>query len=378
MKTNLLKAIDNPFLLAGYVSPKYFCDRTAETAEMLEAIDNGRNVTLLSPRRMGKTGLIHHVFHTLRKGKVWTPIYVDVFATRNLSEFVRRFALSVIGSMDMRLDKALAAAASFFKSFRPVAAIDPVTGAPSLSFSLEPAQAESTLKECFEYLGADGRRAVVAIDEFQQIAEYPEKGTEALLRSYIQFLPLTRFIFAGSKRHMMSEMFSAPNRPFFNSTQTMALGPIDKGHYFEFANGHMASIGVPMERDVFEKTYAMFDGITWNIQAVMNRMYARRSATIDDLAPAVDWLVRDKAYYFGTLLDSLPGGSVRLLKAIAAKGRVSEPTSSAFMAAHGLRASASVRLSLAKLLDLGLISRDDDGSYMVDDRLFCIWLAKLQ
>ena len=238
MKHAAFNNIDNPFLLAGYVSSEYFCDRTAETAEMVEAIGNGRNLTLLSPRRMGKTGLIHHVFHSLGKQGVWTPIYIDVFATRNLAEFVKRFALSVVGSMDSRLDKALAAASAFFKSFRPVAAIDPVTGSPSLSFSLEPAQAEATLKECFDYLAAAKRRAVIAIDE-------------------------------------------------------------------------------------------------------------------------------------------LPGGSVRLLKAIASSGRVREPTSAAFMAANKLRASASVRLSLAKLIGLGLVSREDDGSYVVDDRLFGIWLTSL-
>lgn len=367
---------DNPFLLSGYVSPEYFCDRARETSDLLEAVENGRNVTLLSPRRMGKTGLVQHLFHALRREGKWTPIYVDVFAARDLSDFARRLASAVIGSMDSRMDRALAAASSFFRSFRPVVAVDPVTGAPSYSFTLEPARVESTLKECFDYLGAAGRRAVVALDEFQQVAEFPEKGTEALLRSYIQFLPGTRFVFAGSKRHMMAEMFSAPNRPFFHSTQILTLGTIDPDAYFEFARRHLRRAGADLGRDAFDRAYGMFDGTTWNVQAVLNRLYARRSAGIDDIAAAVDALVRDNAWFYGTLLDSLPGGSVRLLKALAAEGRTREPTAGSFIARHGLRASASVRLSLSKLLGLGLVSRDDDGAYRVDDRLFAIWLVR--
>lgn len=368
--------VDNPFLISGYISPEFFCDRERETGDLMEAIENGRNVTLLSPRRMGKTGLIHHLFHHLEKEGKWTPIYIDIFAASDLSEFVRRFAAAVIGTMDTRMDKAVAAAGRFFRSFRPLVSIDPATGAPSYSFSLEPAQLDATLKECFEYLKAKGRHAVVAFDEFQQVAEFPEKGTEALLRSHIQFMPNTRFIFAGSKRHMISEMFSAPNRPFFNSTQTMPIGTIDRGKYYEFAKRHFQAIDVQLGKEVFDKAYDMFGGVTWNVQAVMNRLYARRSADASDLLPTIDRLVSDNAYYYETILDGLPLGSVRLLKAIAAEGHVEEPTSGAFIAKHGLRASASVRLSLSKLCNLGLVSREN-GAYIVEDRLFGIWLSRL-
>ena len=368
-------SIDNPFLLAGYESPEYFCDRERELGEMLEAVGNGRNMTLLSPRRMGKTGLIHHLFHTLRREGKWTPIYVDIFTARNLADFARRLAVAVIGSMDSKLDKALSAATGFFRSFRPTVSIDPLTGAPSYSFTLEPSRVEATLKECFDYLGARGRRSVVAIDEFQQVAEFPEKGTEALLRSYVQFLPQTRFIFAGSKRHMRAEMFSAPNRPFFNSTQTMPLGPIDSGKYLAFARRHLKKAGVALEADVFGRVFDAFDGRTWNVQAVLNRFYARRSARMEDFEEALDWLVENGSYYYGTLIESLPDGAVRLLRAIAAEGRVSEPTAGGFMARHALRASASVRLSLKKLIGLGLVCRDA-GGYAIEDRMFSLWLAR--
>ncbi|MBF4213444.1 ATP-binding protein, partial [Pseudomonas donghuensis] len=78
-----------------------------------------------------------------------------------------------------------------------------------VTVDVSPTEEESTLKEIFDYLGSSEKRCYIAIDEFQQIAEYPEKGVEALLRSYIQFLPNVNFIFAGSKQHVMQEMFTS-------------------------------------------------------------------------------------------------------------------------------------------------------------------------
>ena len=367
---------DNPFLLYGYSSPEYFCDRVEETKELVEAIENGRNVTLLAPRRMGKTGLVLNAFHELRRRGGWNTVYVDVFAAQNLSDFVRRFGAAVIGSMDTGVEKALKTATRFFRSFRPVVSVDPVTGEQTYSFTLDPQNVEATLKECFDYLAKSGRHSVVAIDEFQQVAEFPERGTEALLRSHIQFLQKTRFVFAGSRRHLMAEIFSAPKRPFYNSTQMFPLGVIDRKVYCAFAERHMKSAGVALSSDVFNRVYDLFDGVTWYVQAVMNRLYSFRSASAQDVARAVDRLVAENAYNFGNLLETLPPGSVRLLKAIAAEGKVRELTAGAFMARHGLHANSSVKISLVKLMDAGLVSRDDGGRYLVDDRLFGIWLAR--
>jgi len=370
------KLVENPFVLCGYDSPTYFCDRVKETKELIEAIENGRNVTLLAPRRMGKTGLIHNVFHELGRSGAWKTVYVDIFSAQNLHDFARRLGAAVIGAMDSDVEKALKAATRFFRSFRPVVSVDPITGSQSYSFTLDPQNVEATLKECFDYLAKSGRHCVVAIDEFQQIAEFPEKGAEALLRSYIQFLPRTRFIFAGSKRHLMAEMFSAPKRPFYNSTQTFLLGVIGRDAYYAFAARHLRAAGIALAPEVFGCIYDLFDGVTWYVQAVLNRLYSLRSARAEGVSRAVDQLVAENAYYFGNLLETLPPGSIRLLRAIAAEGKVRELTAGAFMAKHGLHANSSVKLSLVKLMDAGLISRNDIGDYHVDDRLFGIWLAR--
>ena len=366
--------IKNPFVIYGYNGPEFFCDRNAETGKLVAAVENGRNVTLLAERRIGKTGLIKHLFDTLGRGGHWMTVYVDIFSTSNLMEFTNRFASAVIGSMDSRLDKAIVAATRFFKSFRPAVEFDSVTGSPTFTFGLEPRNVEATLKECFDYIGGRGD-CVVAIDEFQQIATYPEKGTEALLRSYVQFLPNARFIFAGSRHHMMTEMFSSTKRPFFNSTQTLPLDRIDKDVYFDFARDEMSPV-TDLLYEVFGRVYAMFGGITWYIQAVMNRLYERKSATYEDIGVVVDELIQERKWEYAAILKGLPAGAAKLLRAIAKEGVATSVTSGRFIAAHSLKGASSVHLSLKKLLEDELLYETDEG-LVVYDRLFGMWLARL-
>lgn len=370
------RKLENPFLVSGYVSPEYFCDREEETSRLVSAFRNGRNVTLFAPRRMGKTGLIKNAFHLMESGGEWKTVYVDVFSTQSQADFTRLFASAVIGSMDSSVDKALKAATRFFTHFRPTVSVDPVTGSQSYSFGLDAGHVEATLKESFDYLASREQQCVVAIDEFQQVATYPEKGTEALLRSFIQFMPNTRFVFAGSKRHMMSEMFSLPTRPFYNSTQSFPLGPIPPDSYFAFAVRHMKSGGIALARETFDRIYGMFDGITWYIQEVLNRLYAFRSAGPEDVSRAVAGIISESEYSFGNLVESLPPGSVRLLRAIAREGTVKGVNAGAFIAKHGLKATSSVNVSLKKLLDSGFVEKTEKG-YVVEDRFFGMWLARM-
>ena len=228
--------LKNPFLVYGYVSPHYFCDREEESRKMLSALSNERNVTLIAPRRIGKTGLIKNVFYLMRQQEVGVScFYMDIFATRDLPSFVRLFAETVLGQLDTLSETVLHKLTSFFRSCRPVISADQLTGAPTVSLDFVPDKSEQTLKEILEYMATSGRKCYVAIDEFQQITSYSEKGTEALLRSYIQFLPNVHFIFAGSSRHLMEEMFTSAKRPFYQSSQLMVLCEIEENTYYSFA-----------------------------------------------------------------------------------------------------------------------------------------------
>ena len=282
---------NNPFLISGYYSPEYFCDRERESTTMIDALHNGRNLTLIAPRRMGKTGLIKHVFYKLQEDRPdVVTLYMDIYSTQNLGDFIRLFANTVLGRLDSAPQKALSRVAQFIKSCRPVFTFDELTGVPKATIDIAPAAEETTLREIFDYLQSADKRCYIAIDEFQQIAEYPEKGVEAQLRSYIQFLPNVHFIFAGSKQHVMQEMFLSAKKPFYQSTQTLSIDRIDKAAYHDFAESFFAGQDRVLEQTVFDSIYDRFDGHTWYIQAILNRLYGY--SVVIDIA-TVDIAVRE-------------------------------------------------------------------------------------
>lgn len=366
---------NNPFLIAGYHSPEFFCDRKAETATILEALHNGRNVTLTAPRRMGKTGLIRHAFYNLkaRKSDIVT-LYMDIYPTQSLGDFVRLFANAVLGQLDSAPQKALSCIAQFIRSCRPVFTFDEMTGAPQVTVDVSPTEEERALKEIFDYLGSSEKRCYIAIDEFQQIAEYPEKGVEALLRSYIQFLPNVNFIFAGSKQHVMQEMFASSKRPFCQSTQSLTIGTINRDEYADFAMGHFADNNLQLPREVFDTVYDKFDGHTWYIQNVLNRLYGyNRDVEIGLVSYVVEQIVAEQSYSYEGLLKAYSAGHVRLLKAIAKEGCVKEALAGDFISNYRLRAASSVSAALKKLIGNELVYQTADG-YIIYDRFMGEWL----
>lgn len=365
----------NPFLISGYDSPEYFCDREKETATILSAMNNGRNVTLVSPRRMGKTGLIKHVFYQLNHtSPEVVALYMDIYPTQSLGDFVRLFASTVLGQLDSVPQKALAHVTQFIKSCRPVFTFDEISGMPKASIDISPADEEPTLKEIFEYLRSSDKRCYIAIDEFQQITEYPEKNIEALLRSYMQFLPNVNFIFAGSRQHVMQEMFLSAKRPFYQSTQILEIGRIDIDNYYNFAAGFFEKSGIVFDRSAFEYLYSRFDGHTWYIQSILNRLYGNSvSPDVNAIDEAVQEVVSESAYAYENLLTAYPNNCVRVLRAIAKDGCVKEILSGDFISRHKLKAASSVSGAVKKLVNNEMIYKTAAG-YIVYDRFLNEWL----
>ena len=178
-----MKELNNPFVVYGYKGPKYFCDRVAETEKIVNGLNNERNITLIAPRRIGKTGLIHHVFATIKEQQPdICCIYFDILATKTIGQFIQLMARNVLGRLDSPSQTAFRKVQEFFSAFRPTMTFDANSGMPTFSLDIVKGQHEQSLQRIFEYLKQSKRRCYIAIDEFQQITKYPETDTEALLR----------------------------------------------------------------------------------------------------------------------------------------------------------------------------------------------------
>ncbi len=370
--------LTNPFLTSGYAGPEYFCDREEETSKLLEALTNGRNVALISPRRLGKTGLIQHVFHKLRElDERNRCFYIDIYNTQNQTEFVQLMARCILGSIDSISEKVMSNIATFFKSCRPVISIDPVSNSPSVSLDVKPQYSQRSLVEIISYLQESKYECYVAIDEFQQITEYSEKGTEALLRSVAQFAPNVHFIYAGSKQHIMAEMFSSPKRPFYQSTQRMGLAPLNEDVYYQFADKLMSANGRYLPQELFHDIYTMVRGFTYFVQDILNRLYSlnEKTLTMDHFLKIRNDLVNEGEIVYKDYCDLLPKGQLKLLRAIAREDYVEKPFEAQFISRNNLTAVSSVKLALNTMIKNGIIAKGEKGYYIYDQYL-AIWLKQ--
>lgn len=373
------RTLTNPFIYQGYESPKYFCDREVETKTLLSHLKNGRNVTLISPRRIGKTGLIKNTFYHLKEQeKDATCLYIDIFATKNLHDFVELLGVMVINEIVRKNASFIEKTISFFSALRPVLSMDPLTGEPSVSITVEPSKEDITIQSIFNYLNDSEQEVYIAIDEFQQIAEYPEKGTEALLRSYIQFTQHVHFIFSGSKFHLMAEIFGSPKHPFYQSTEMMGLKPLDSDVYYDFCLQFFKEKGGNIEKDIFEYLYNMFEGHTWYIQCIMNRLYEANTnvESIEQVNAAILSILAGREPQFESLSQFFTDNQFSLLKAIAKEGIVAQPTAGRFIKSHNLSGASSTKAALKVLEDKELVYRKPEG-YIIYDRFMDLWLKRL-
>ena len=373
------KQLDNPFIFQGYEGPEYFCDREEETKNVVSALNNGRNLTLISPRKIGKTGLINHVFYQIKKeNKDAICIYVDIFSTKNLQEFVETLGRAVIEDALEREKSFANKVLDFFKGLRPTITPDLMTGLPTVSVSVVPVQAEYTLKSIFTHLNELNKPVYLAIDEFQQIMEYPETGTEAMLRSYIQFIHHVKFVFSGNKKHLMEEMFCAPNRPFYQSTQLMNLETLHEETYYEFAKTFFEAKKGSFDRQVFHNIYQRFDGYTWYLQAILNRLYEqwKKVETDRQAVEAILFHVNTLAPHYQMLTSFLTDNQLSLMKAIAHAEIVDQPLGNDFLKRFDLPSASSVKSALSVLVDKDLVYQTSKG-YIIYDRFLGIWLKRL-
>ena len=368
----------NPFITSAYISPAYFCDRVMETTVLLRYLTNNNHVALISPRRLGKTGLIAHCFHQNNVQQEYYTFLIDIYATKNLQEFVFELGKSILNCLRPLGRKAWDVFLSSLSSLRSSISFD-YTGNPSWNLEMGDIKAPAvTLDEVFQYIEHADKPCLIAIDEFQVIAKYPEKNVEALLRTQIQHCNNATFIFSGSQRHMMGEIFTSPSRPFYQSTAIMDLKPIQEEVYCEFAQHHFSNNGKHIETDAVHNVFQRFEGITWYIQFVLNSLYSltqdRETCTIDKVEIAIDNILAQLSFTYSSLLFQLPAKQKEVLMAICKEGKAKEITSSRFLNTYKLTAS-SVQGAIKGLLDKDFVTYEL-GIYSVYDKFFEEWLKR--
>ena len=376
--------MENPFYITGIIPEPYFCDREKETTWFIRTLENKAHILLTSPRRMGKTQLIRHVFEQPSIKDNCYTFYTDIYPTTSLHELVLFLSKEIYSVLVPKgkavIDKFLAGLHSLAGSI----GYDPINGLPTFDIKLGDIHApELTLEEIFRYLEQADKPCVFAIDEFQQIALYPEKNVEALLRAHIQKMNNCLFIYAGSNRHILENMFNSAAKPFYNSAEQIYLDCIPKDVYTAFANEQFSKAGRKILPEAVSLAYDLFEGHTYYVHNVLHNAFAYLNANkvIDesDIHETLSNILEEKGRTFASVMNQLNFQQKETLIAIAKEGKARGVTSVAFVKKHALKSPSSVQYAISALLDKQLLTYQNEErtkTYSVSDRFLEMWICK--
>ena len=318
------------------------------------------------------------------KDKYYT-IFVDILQTGNLQEFTYEFGKAVFETTASIGSKMMKQFAQTVQSLRGEYSMDPFTGMPKFSMSIGHIEnAIYTIEEVFRFLEQADKPCIVAIDEFQRIADYPEKNVEAILRTHIQKMQNCEFIFAGSDRHLLGQMFLDYNRPFYESATILTLEKIEKAKYNAFAVAHFKEFEKNISADDVDRVYDLFDGNTFAMQKTLHTAFSltnvNSTCTLDTIRRAIDDIIEDNDFTYRTHLMNIGLAQKEVLYAIARSGVAMQITRANFVNKYRLGSSSSVQSAVRKLKADGWVAEclNEDGQkgYQLNDYFLMLWIQK--
>jgi AAA+ ATPase superfamily predicted ATPase len=343
----LKEEIMNPFLLQYHSGN--FCDRVEEIGKLYDNVSNGINTVVYSPRRIGKTAMIMHFFHQLERSREYDTIYVDLFATRNLEDLINKLANEILNKYYKKniLDgiktalKGLHANLSFSDD-----------GIPQLSIGIGQGKTQQTLEKLFSYLENRNKSVVLAFDEFQEIAKYPEKA-DASLRTIIQHLHNVHCIYSGSTMHMLTDMFFSPSKPFYQSSDSLVVKKIDYDVYLEFIINQFSKGGKKITKPAAKYLLDFTEHYTFYTQMICNLAFYKSDNRLElnEAKSIVKHFLESRKLDYYNIYNLLSENQKRVLIAIAKEDKITKPTSIDFLMKHRLPSASSTLQAVNALVD---------------------------
>ncbi|MBI4669242.1 MAG: ATP-binding protein, partial [Elusimicrobia bacterium] len=353
----------NPFKYGRVVSGQDFCPRPELNKQLTEFIESGQNAMLEGERRMGKTSLVCEVIRRIKRRRM---LYVDLLEIKTADDLCKRMVKAII-SMERQagfLEKALGS----LSQLRPVVSADPLTGQPTISLDAAVRMKPDSIDGLLDLIQGAHKRTplTVVFDEFQDILNLPDaKETLAVLRSKIQFHEDIPYIFAGSVRNQMKEIFTHPQSAFFKSAVPVEVGPLNAAVFTRFLTDKFALGKRVIDAAVIAKVIEVAENVPGDAQELCAALWEttsyRDAVKEANLAAALETIYAREAKGYETMLVQLTGQQLKCLIGLARLGGKA-PQSAAFIQGAGLSLPASSKKALDRLGRLKIIYRHQ-GEY---------------
>ena len=374
----------NPFQYGGVVGKDAFCNRQKELADLVKAMKNSERLFVYSERRIGKTSLIRQALERLPK-RQFLSAYIDLWPTDGEESFAIASAKAIAESMASTAGRMLETARQFFGRLTPLISAD-AAGNPQISFEF----ARSGIKtpDLVEVLSAPGkiaakreRRVVIVFDEFQRILEYSSDLAERSLRTAIQNQKGVSYIFLGSRKHLIQEMFVDQSRPLYRAGGHYPLGPISTQDWLPFIRdrfrGSDKLISDSLIRSICQRTGGHPFYTQHLCHAIWEICETGSQVTEETIECATRLLLDRESYAYTALWESLAPNQRRFLMGIAGEPEGVKVFASDFLQRYNLRSPSNVQRAVEPLLTRDVIDRSD-GSYVIGDPFFKIWIMQAQ
>ena len=375
--------MENPFVYGKEVSGGNFCNRKDEIEELYRDTINSQNVIVFSQRRFGKTSLIKEVLKRSRNKGILT-VYVDLYSVLTEEDLVRKYAKAVAESLLGRVGRTLRQTGEFFKRIRPKLTMDE-TGQPIYSIDIEKRETLPLLEDAIEAVRRYGekrkKKAVVVFDEFQQIGQFKTDRVEKVMRSSIQRHKDISYIFMGSKKHLISDIFNNPSKPFYKSGKSFPLGKIGKDELLDFIQTKFKTTKKILPKGLAEKIIETCEYHPYYIQylchIIWEKAIGKESVKEEIFAESLALLLSRESSTYETTWDLLTVKQKQVLSALAKALPDEKIFSSIFLERYNLGSASSVQRTLRSLIDKDLVDKEGE-SYTIIDVFFKRWLFTLE
>ena len=365
---------NNPFRYGCVVEDSFYCPRPSLEKQLAGFIHSGQNVVIHGERRMGKTSLVNAVVRGMRG---WRMLYVDMLHVQTVGDVCRRIVSSV-RNMERKaslFEKAL----KLLPRLRPVMKVDPSTGEFGFGLDARAAEDPYAVEEVLDMLSkvASGGRMVVVFDEFQDICNLSDAQTVlALMRGRIQFQGDIPYVFTGSVRSKMVDLFDNPDSAFYKSALTLCVGEIDRDSFAKFLRGRFESGHRRVSDETVRAIMDTVADVPGDVQQLCEAAWGVTSGSVgtDDIEAALQFVFMREGDKFESFCERLSPVQFKLLMAIARIGG-REIQSRTFLEEAGIANAASARKAATRLCELRYVYLFR-GEYRFSSMFFRAWLLR--
>jgi hypothetical protein len=361
--------MENPFKFSGIVEAPAFCNRQNEQREIKQYIENSQNVLLYSHRRYGKSSLIFKIFKGLKN---ITPVYIDLYGTTRTEEFITSF-LKGVSTVESQIDRLMKIIREGIRSIGVNFTVDPATGMPTASPVFNRAAEGRTIDELFSFIQrlSKKKKMVVAFDEFQEVSTYGGDAFEKNLRRSIQLHDRVAYIFSGSQRHLLTDMFNDRKRAFYMLATSYPLGKIDNAEYKSWIKDLYQRARKRIEDKFIEEVVDRCENHPMYVQEFFFNIWMHENISYENLDKIERSIVEKRVAEYSYAWDALTLNQKRVLKLIAG-------TAGKYIFAaenldrYGFRTASQVTAALKSIEKMGIV--DKNKEWKIHDPFFKRWL----